>query len=136
MASWSPTLCYLICQMKTEVFFNKFQIILINNNSFSYKQWLYCPKDRNRNSLFTNLLHYYNHQWSDINISYVKWKLESFSINFQSSIILITPQIRIVLISWTWNNRDVLYLIFIPEASWFQKCNFQNPRGISLQFTC
>ena len=38
------------------------------------------PKDRNRDHLFTNLLDYYSHQWTDINVWYVKWKLESSSI--------------------------------------------------------
>ena len=45
------------------------------------------------------------------------------------------PRIGIVLIGWIQHSRDVLYLIFIPEASWFHKCNFQNPRGTSLRFT-
>ena len=46
-----------------------------------------------------------------------------------------SPQIGIVLIGWTWMDKDMLYLILIPEASWFQKCNFQNPRDIFLRFT-
>ena len=33
-----------------------------------------------------------------------------------------------------FDPKDILHLILIPEASWFQKCNFQNPRDISLRF--
>ena len=34
------------------------------------------------------------------------------------------PQIGVVLIGWTWMDEEMLYTILIPEASWFQKCNF------------
>ena len=32
-------------------------------------------------------------------------------------------------------NEDILYIILIPEASLFQKCNFLNHRGSSREFT-
>ena len=57
----SPVIRYqcLLCQMKAGVFFNEFSIILINNKIFfSNKQRLYSPKHRNRDYLFTYLLHY------------------------------------------------------------------------------
>ena len=74
----------LTCQMKAGVFFNEFSIILINNKTFfSNKQRLYSPKIRNRDCLFTNLINFCSHQWSNINVWYVKYKLESSSMNFQ-----------------------------------------------------
>ena len=71
--------------MKAGAFFNEFSIILIINQLFfSKKQSLQSPKDRNRYCLFTNLINFCSHQWSDINVWYVKWKLESSSLNFRS----------------------------------------------------
>ena len=75
----SPVIKYqcLICQMKAGVFFNEFAIILINNKTFFInKQRLQSPKDRNRDCLFTILINFCSHQWSNVNVWYVKYKLE------------------------------------------------------------
>ena len=40
-------------------------------------------KVRNCDCLFTNLINFCSHQWSNINVWYVKYKLESSSMNFQ-----------------------------------------------------
>ena len=48
------------------------------------KQGLKSCKDRNRDRLFTNLIDYCRYKSSDINVCYVKWRLESSSIIFLS----------------------------------------------------
>ena len=57
---------------------------LMSDTFFINKQGLKSCKDINRDCLFTNLFDYYRYKSSDINVWYVKWKLESPSINFQS----------------------------------------------------
>ena len=42
---------------------------------------------------------------------------------------------HIVRTSWAWHNLNSHYTISIPEVHWFQTCNFQNCRGIFLQYT-
>ena len=83
----SPVIRYqcLICQMNAGLSFNKFSMILIYIKTFSsIKQRLYSQKYRNCDCLFTNLVNYYSHQWSNINVWYIKWRLESSSMNLQS----------------------------------------------------
>ena len=67
----SPVIRYqcLICQMKAGVFFNEFSIILINNITYFSNKWrLQSPKVRNCDCLFTNLINFCSHQWSDIHV--------------------------------------------------------------------
>ena len=57
---------------------------LMSDTFFINKQGLKSCKDRNCDCLFTNLINYCRYKSSDINVCYVKWKLESFSIIFLS----------------------------------------------------
>ena len=57
---------------------------LMSDTFFINKQGLKSYKDRNRDCLFTNLINYYRYKSSDINVWYVKWKLEFSSTNFLS----------------------------------------------------
>ena len=82
----SPVIKYqcLLCQMKAGVFFNEFAIILINNKTFfNKKQRPQSPKERNTDCMCTNLIDFCSHQQSDMNVRYIKYKLESSSMNFQ-----------------------------------------------------